>query len=68
MLQGLLLYSVTVDGQLKSSARHRGTWAEQENEPFLVSSVAGTKAEKQEKEADRANYGELLKDFTSVSA
>ena len=39
----------------------------QTNKSVLVSSVAGSKAERQEKRADRANYGELLKDFASVS-
>ena len=43
----------------------RGTG--QTNKRVLVSSVAGSKAERQEKRADRANYGELLKDFSSVS-
>jgi len=33
---------------------------------LLVSSAAGTKAGRQEKRADRANYGELLKDFSSM--
>ena len=37
-------------------------------EPFLVSSVAGTRADRQEKGADRENSAELLKDFASVSA
>ena len=37
------------------------------NKRFLVSSVAESKAGRQEKRADRANYGELLKDFASVS-
>ncbi len=32
----------------------------------LVSSAAGTKAGRQEKRAARANYGELLKDFSSM--
>ena len=35
-------------------------------EPFLVSSVAGTRADRQEKGADRENPAELLKDFASV--
>ena len=30
------------------------------------SEAAGTKAGRQEKRADRANYGELLKDFSSM--
>jgi len=33
---------------------------------LLVSSAAGTKAGRQEKRAARANYGELLKDFSSM--
>ena len=59
--------SVTVHGPAESFRRRSGAWEGQEKEAFLVSSVAGTKAERREKEADRANYGELLKDFTSVS-
>ena len=59
---------VTVHSPLKASAGYTGTRVGQENEQFLVSSVAGTKAEKQEKGVDCANYGELLKDFTFVSA
>ena len=35
-------------------------------EGVLVSSVAGTKAERREKGEDRANYAELLKNFASV--
>ena len=35
-------------------------------EPFLVSSVAGTKAGRDGKEGDRENSAELLKDFASV--
>ena len=34
---------------------------------LLVSSVAGTKAERREKGEDRGNSAELLKDFASVS-
>ncbi|RGD69675.1 hypothetical protein DXD79_01380 [Hungatella hathewayi] len=37
-----------------------------EEDRLLVSSAAGTKAGRQEKRADRANYGELLKDFSSM--
>ena len=47
-----------------SAVRARGTG---ENlRQLLVSSAAGTKAGRQEKRAARANYGELLKDFSSM--
>ena len=36
------------------------------DEGGLVSSVAGTKAERREKGEDRGNSAELLKDFASV--
>jgi len=49
------------------SLRRAGGGRGQTNKRVLVSSVAGSKAERQEKRADRANYGELLKDFSSVS-
>ena len=61
-------HQVTVHSPLKASTGYTDTQVGQENEQFLVSSAAETKAEKQEKRADRANYGELQKDFTSVSA
>ena len=59
--------TVTIHGPAESFRRRSGAWEGQQKEAFLVSSVAGTKAERREKGADRANYGELLKDFTSVS-
>ena len=41
-------------------------WEGRGNKPFLVSSVAGAKAERREKGADRENSAEVLKDFASV--
>ena len=59
--------TVTIHGPAESFRRRSGAWEGQQKVAFLVSSVAGTKAERRGKGADRANYGELLKDFTSVS-
>ena len=59
--------TVTIHGPAESFRRRSGAWEGQQKVAFLVSSVAGTKPERREKGADRANYGELLKDFTSVS-
>ena len=43
-----------------------GAWRGRERDRFLVSSVAGTKAGRDENEGDRENSAELLKDFASV--
>ena len=58
--------TVTIHGPAESFRRRSGAWEGQQKVAFLVSSVAGTKAERREKGEDRANYAELLKDFASV--
>ena len=47
--------------------RRGGAWQGRDRDRFLVSSVAGTKAGRNENEGDRENSAELLKDFASVS-
>ena len=42
--------TVTIHGPAESFRRRSGAWEGQQKEAFLVSSVAGTKAERREKE------------------
>ena len=42
--------TVTIHGSAESFRRRSGAWEGQQKEAFLVSSVAGTKAERREKD------------------